>query len=171
MYALMAWLCLCLPLAAQQGGYPLKFQFRDASNQLHDTLMTRVRFKSWGSMESFPNYLQWKNQPFAVRKSTIHGLGLFADSVSSFNTGDVVVCAFVKRSSTGRFDLDYLQTNPASFINDAQNANLDIEITAHSIVLKAKETISPLTELTISYAALIALFADDTTVKHAVKYW
>lgn len=171
-YALAAWLCLCLHLTAQQGGYPLKFQFKDANNQLHDTLMNRMRFKSWAAQESFPGYLQWKSQPFAVQKSTIHGLGLFADSLHTFFTGDTVCVLFTQRSTTGYFELDYLQTNPGSFINDSQQANTEAVISTQKIVLLAKQNISAGAEITLDYRQLLGLFGNDNqSAARVIKYW
>jgi len=150
--------------------YPLKFEYVDSIAGVKDTLASRIKIAYWSKQKNFPGYLKWKGQPFAILKSEIDGVGLFTDSVSTFNTGDVVAYAFVKRASAGRFDLDYIETNPASFINDQTDPNLDIELSGQGIILKANKPIAELTELTISYAALIALFPGDITVERTIKY-
>lgn len=151
--------------------YQLRFQYADSAGNVKDTLVSRIKLAYWSKQSNFPSYLQWKAQAYAVLKSNIDGIGLFTDSSTTYNTGDVVAYAFVKRASAGRFDLDYIETNPASFINDHADPNLDIELTGHGIILKANRPIATLTELTISYAALIALFPGDITAERAIKYW
>jgi hypothetical protein len=151
--------------------YQLRFQYADSAGSIKDTLVSRIKLAYWSKQSNFPPYLKWKGQAFAVLKSAIDGIGLFTDSTTTYNTGDFVAYAFVKRASAGRFDLDYIETNPASFINDHSEPNLDIELTGQGIILKANRPIAALTELTISYAALIALFPGDITAERTIKYW
>jgi hypothetical protein len=171
-FALAVGQCLYLTLSAQQPTYPLKFQFKDSNSQLRDTLMNRMRFKSWGMQETFPAYLQWKQQPFAIKKSAIHGLGLFADSSQTFQQGDTICILFTKRNTTGYFELDYMQSNPGSFINDSAQPNAEAVFSGQHIFMVASQYIPPQTEITVSYRQLLELLGNDNrSAARVIKYW
>lgn len=152
--------------------YPMKFQFRNSHGDLRDTSMfSRLKFTAWSKSSAYPAYVKWKNQPFAVNLSSINGVGLFTDSSSSFSTGQTIGYAFYKVGSSGRFDLDYLESNIGSFINNADEANMEAIKTDKGIVLKAKQNIASNTELTVSYQSIINLFPNDPSASQAIKYW
>lgn len=151
--------------------YEMRFRFVDPSGVWRDTMLSRMSYKYWSKSASYPSYVKWKNQPFAVLHSALDGEGLFTDSVSSFTSGQVIGFAFYKIGSSGRFDFDYLESNIGSFINDASNPNMDVVLTSQGILLKANQNISPGTELTASYEAIMNLFPNDQTVQRVIQYW
>lgn len=171
MYLPLLLLCCCTAsIVAQPVSYPMKFRFRDSGGQLCDTAMPRVLYDFWGKSPHYPAYVKWKNQPFAIRKTESGRLSLFADSASSFSSGQQVGVAYVRRSSSGRFDLDFVQTDFAAFVNDSSTPNLVPELAGRKLVFKANGPISPDTKLTVSYQAISALFPDDQSIRNTLRH-
>jgi len=134
-------------------------------------MSSRLKFNLWSKSAAYPDYVKWKNQPFAVNPSSISGVGLFTDSTHSFSSGQTIGFAFFKVSASGNFELDYVESNIGSFVNNSDNPNMEIESTSQGLVLKAKQYIGPNTELTASYPSLINLFPNDPSVERTIKYW
>jgi len=152
--------------------YAMKFQFRNDNGSLRDTAMfSRFKFGVWSKSAEYPTYVKWKNQPFAVNRSPIHGVGLFTDLVSVFSQGQTIGYIFYKVGSSGSFDLDYMQTNLGSFVNNSAQPNTEIVSTPQGLLLKAKESISSNTEITASYQELLNLFPNDESAVRTIKYW
>jgi len=152
--------------------YKMLFQFRNSNGVLRDTIMaSRLKFSLWSKSTDYPAYVKWKNQPFAVNPSSINGVGLFTDSTSSFSTGQTIGYAFFKVGASGSFELDYIESNIGSFVNNDDNPNTEIISTSKGLVLKAKQNIGPNTELTASYQSLINMFPNDPSVERTIKYW
>jgi len=151
--------------------YEMRFQYRDSIGLMKDTIMSRAKYLLWSKSEAYPSFVKWKSLPFAVLRSSISGVGLFTDSSSSFSLGQQIGFAFVKRSTSGRFNFDYIETNFGSFINDSETPNMDVELTDNGVVFKSNQSIPPHTELTVSYRAIIDLFPDDETAEQSIKYW
>jgi hypothetical protein len=155
---------------ANRPNYPLKFRFTNSTG-VHDTILTRQAFKYFSKSASYPAYVGWVGQPYAVLRSPLSGVGLFTDSSSSYVLGDTVGWAYYKIANTARFDFNYFATNLGSFINDAGSPNLQVISTPKGLLLIANQNIPPLTELTISYKALISMFPGDPSVVRAIQYW
>jgi hypothetical protein len=173
-YTLFVFFFFSLGAFAQNSSLPnykMLFQYRNGSGQLRDTMVPRIKYKVWSRASTYPSYVKWKNQHFAVLRSSIDAVGLFTDSTSSFSTGQEIGYAFFKIGSSGHFDLDYLETNLGSFINDSDNPNIEVVKTSTGIVIKAKQNIVPNTELVANYQDLINLFPNDESVNRAIKYW
>jgi hypothetical protein len=149
----------------------MRYEFRNESSTLKDTVISRLKHSLWAKSPNYPAYVKWMNYPFSIGISNIHGIGLFTDSSSTFIVNDIIGYAFVKKRNTGNFNLDYLQTNLGSFVNDSENPNVDVELTNQGLVLKAKTTIAPNTEITASYRAIIELFNGDKNVENVLRYW
>lgn len=152
--------------------YKMIFQFRNGGGVLKDTVMSsRLKFSLWGKSSDYPDYVKWKNQPFAVLQSNINGVGLFTDSTHSFSTGQTIGYAFFKVGASGTFELDYIESNIGSFVNNSDNPNMEVVSTSQGLILKAKQHIGPNTELTASYQSLINMFPNDPSVERTIKYW
>ena len=151
--------------------YPLKFRYTNTAGIQKDTILTRLAYKFWCKSTAYPSYVKWKNQPFAVLRSPINGVGLFTDSASSFNTGDTIGIAFYKIAGTGKFDIDFFQSNLGSFVNDADTPNTQVVSTPQGLLLQATQSIGPVTELTVSYQSILNLFPNDPSVVRAIQYW
>jgi hypothetical protein len=171
---LVLFLSLCsFELLAQSTlpNYRMEFEFWDSQGALRDTMMSRIKFKKWSESPSYPSYVKWKDLPFAVNHSSIDGVGLFCDSTHSFSANQVIGFAFIKKKATGHFSVDYLETNAGSFINNSDTPNAQVELSEQGVVIRAISAITPLSEITVSYQALIDLFQGDPEVVQAVKYW
>jgi hypothetical protein len=151
--------------------YRMSFQYRNQSGLLKDTMISRMLYHSWSESSNYPTYVKWKKLPFAIVKSPINGVGLFTDSSTTFNAGDIIGYAFYKVAHAGSFETDYLESNIGSFVNDSSSPNIDIVLTSDGIIMKAKQKILPNTELTGSYQQLINLFPGDASAEKLIKYW
>jgi hypothetical protein len=151
--------------------YPMKFSYIDQSGNAHDTLMNPIKFKMWNASGSYPAYVKWKSDPFAVLRSSIGGLGLFTDSVTTFSSGQTIGWLYYKTNSTGRFNLDYIQSNIGMFVNNSETPNMQIIQTSQGLSLQALQTIGPGTELTIRFRDLRSMFPNDPTVLMKMRHW
>lgn len=170
---IIATILLSFDISAQTpfSDYKMEFQYRNTNNVLIDTVVSRFAFKKWSNSATYPDYVKWKNQPFAVLHSALNGVGLFTDSLTTFAQGQEIGFAFIKIQDTQHFSIDYVETNAGSFINDDVSPNVNIELTPLGLKLRANVAIPPNTELTVSYQALIDLFQGDPEVVQAIKYW
>ncbi|MBL0310145.1 MAG: hypothetical protein IPP77_10845 [Bacteroidetes bacterium] len=98
-------------------------------------------------------------------------MGLFSDSTHSFSTGDTIGYAFFKIGSTGSFDIDFMESNIGSFINDSQTPNMEVLLTPKGLLLRAKQSIASTTELMASYREIIDLFPNDKSIRRSIQYW
>jgi hypothetical protein len=148
-----------------KGKTPFIFEY-----QGRDTLLSRDRIHLWTKTGTFPNYLNWKNTPFSLQKSNIHGIGLFTDAQTGFSTGEDIGWAFVKVSSTGVFMNDYYESHIGMFINDSETSNVQIISTQEGLLMRAKTNIPPNTEIVVRYQDFFDLFPNDTSVKFLIQY-
>jgi hypothetical protein len=149
----------------------MKFQIGNGSGGVKDTMLSRFGYKLWSKSPGYPAYVKWENLPFAVLRSPLSGVGLFTDTTSSFTTGQVIGYSFFKINSSGKFNIDYLETNIGSFINNSGAPNMNVVQTSTGLQLVANQNIPPGTELTVSYQAIINMFPNDVSVKQEIQYW
>lgn len=151
--------------------YPMKFLYNSSNGIQRDTLLSKLSFRMWKMSNNYPAYVKWKSQPFAVLRSSIDGLGLFTDSVSSFTTGQEIGWIYYKVNSSGRFDMDYLDSNIGLFINNSDNPNAELVQTSQGIKIKATRAINSVSEITIRYQDILNLFPNDPSAVRKIKYW
>lgn len=153
------------------GGYQITLD-RDGNNK-PDTVVSRFAKSYWGSIASgSTNAVGLYGTPFDIRSSAVNGVGLFTQANKTFQPGDVILIIFMKRNNAGKFNLDYIETPPATFVNDSEHApNTRIELCPEGLRIVATTVIAGGTEILSNYRELIALFPGDTSVESTIRYW
>ena len=133
----------------------------------------KYRFESyfWQSLAADSTaYFDIEGTQLRIRRSAIHGLGLFAKAAYAAN--DTIVLVFKKIGTGTNFYNDYMETVCGSFINDGLTvANCIAVLAPDGVYLQAKQAIATREELTCDYRQLIALFPSDNSVEPTMKYW
>lgn len=125
--------------------------------------MSYLQLNHWAMTGNFPATLKWKNSLFALKKDN-DTVRLCTDSVTSYDNGDVIGFLFFKTGVTGTFRSDYKISNIGKYIFGGASPNVDIEMTADGIRMKAHGTVTANTVLSINFQDLYDLFPDDPTI-------
>jgi hypothetical protein len=125
----------------------------------------------WQSLAVQANsYAQLSDMPqYCVRKSAIHGVGLFALQTIPANAD--VLQVFKRTSASGEFIAQYSETPLATFVNHADSPNTRLEIRMDGVYMVALHAIGPGQELASSYKQLLAMFPGDKSLETIIRFW